>query len=72
MTPPHKAPHSELQWRKSSYSNHNGGDCIEVADGISGTVPVRDSKDPMGPALVFEISSFKGFIRYVRSSAFDR
>ncbi|MGO4752012.1 DUF397 domain-containing protein, partial [Streptomyces sp. 2MCAF27] len=33
-------------WRKSSYSNGEGAECIEVADGIDGIVPVRDSKNP--------------------------
>ncbi|WP_380286103.1 DUF397 domain-containing protein [Kitasatospora purpeofusca] len=37
--------------RKSSYSN-NGGQCVEVATSPSTTVPVRDSKDPNGPALI--------------------
>ncbi|WP_373562682.1 DUF397 domain-containing protein [Streptomyces sp. sk226] len=23
-------------WRKSSYSNSDGGDCVEVADGFAG------------------------------------
>ncbi|WP_406287612.1 DUF397 domain-containing protein [Embleya sp. NBC_00896] len=32
------------QWRKSSYSNGQGGDCVEVAAGFT-IVPVRDSKD---------------------------
>ncbi|GAA3039865.1 DUF397 domain-containing protein [Kitasatospora sp. NPDC127116] len=42
----------ETVWRKSSYSNGDG-DCVEVAEGIAGMVPVRDSKDPHGPALRF-------------------
>ncbi|MGC0414964.1 DUF397 domain-containing protein [Embleya sp. AB8] len=33
------------QWRKSSYSNGQGGDCVEIAPGLA-VVPVRDSKDP--------------------------
>lgn len=32
-------------WRKSSYSNADGGHCLEVAVHASTTVPVRDSKD---------------------------
>ncbi|MFF2507072.1 DUF397 domain-containing protein [Streptomyces sp. NPDC058067] len=32
-------------WHKSSYSGSTGGDCIEVAT-PTGTVAVRDSKDP--------------------------
>lgn len=33
-----------VAWRKSSYSNGSGGDCVEAADGHSGVIPVRDSK----------------------------
>ncbi|MBV9026042.1 MAG: DUF397 domain-containing protein [Streptomycetaceae bacterium] len=31
-------------WRKSSYSNSHGGDCIEIAEGFPGVTPIRDSK----------------------------
>ena len=42
-------------WRRSSYSNQEGGDCVEVADGFQeAVVPVRDSKVPHGPALCIE------------------
>ncbi|MFI6152947.1 DUF397 domain-containing protein [Kitasatospora sp. NPDC051170] len=54
-------------WRKSSYSGGNGGDCIEVAPGFPGLVPVRDSKDPQGPALVFSASAWEAFVAAVRS-----
>ncbi|MFH8382657.1 DUF397 domain-containing protein [Kitasatospora sp. NPDC018058] len=53
-------------WRKSSYSGTNGGDCIEVAPGFPGLVPVRDSKDPYGPALVFPASVWEAFVTAVR------
>jgi hypothetical protein len=59
-----------VTWRKSSYSGNNGGDCIEVARGIPGTVPIRDSKDPQGPALVFTASAFNDFISAVRNGEF--
>ncbi|WP_436738444.1 DUF397 domain-containing protein [Streptomyces sp. BBFR102] len=49
-------------WRKSSYSNAGGGDCVEVADGFNGVVPVRDSKRPTGPALVFPASAWRVFV----------
>ncbi|MFI6983086.1 DUF397 domain-containing protein [Embleya sp. NPDC050154] len=32
-------------WRKSTYSNGGDANCVEVAVGVSGVVPVRDSKD---------------------------
>ncbi|MFH8975202.1 DUF397 domain-containing protein [Streptomyces sp. NPDC017890] len=38
-----------VAWRRSGYSNQEGGDCVEVADGFTGVVPVRDSKVPGGP-----------------------
>ncbi|MEU2181919.1 DUF397 domain-containing protein [Streptomyces thermolilacinus] len=43
---------SSARWRKSSYSNGTGGECLEVADDFPGVLPVRDSKRPEGPVLV--------------------
>ncbi|MFF3068243.1 DUF397 domain-containing protein [Kitasatospora sp. NPDC057936] len=57
-------------WRKSSYSGGNGGDCIEVAPGFPGLVPVRDSKDPHGPALVFPAAAWEAFVMAVREGDF--
>lgn len=53
-------------WRKSSYSDSNGGSCLEVLDGYPSGVPVRDSKVPHGPALVFEISAWSSFVTAVK------
>ncbi|MFJ6214183.1 DUF397 domain-containing protein [Streptomyces sp. NPDC092296] len=58
------------QWRKSSYSNGGGGNCIEIAEQYPGTVPVRDSKDPEGPALVFSATAFSDFVRAVTAGEF--
>ncbi|WP_392873717.1 DUF397 domain-containing protein [Streptomyces sp. LN499] len=49
-------------WHKSSYSGGSGGDCLEVADGHPGAVPVRDSKVPDGPALVFRTAAWSSFV----------
>ncbi|MFJ9704732.1 DUF397 domain-containing protein [Streptomyces sp. NPDC101234] len=49
-------------WRRSSYSNQEGGNCVGVADGFPGAVPVRDSKAPDGPALIFEAGSWAAFM----------
>ncbi|MFB6705677.1 DUF397 domain-containing protein [Streptomyces sp. NPDC056333] len=49
-------------WHKSSYSGASGGDCLEVADGHPGVVPVRDSKVPDGPALVFRTAAWSSFV----------
>lgn len=40
-------------WRRSSYSNQDGGACVEVSDDFPAVVPVRDSKVSHGPVLVF-------------------
>ncbi len=59
---PARASHSR------PYSGNNGGNCIETALGfISGVVPVRDSKDPQGPALLFSEAGFTSFIAAVKS-----
>ncbi|MEU0070827.1 DUF397 domain-containing protein [Streptomyces sp. NPDC006332] len=54
-------------WRKSSYSNQEGGNCVEVADGHPGVVPVRDSKVPHGPALCFGAGSWAAFLGEVKA-----
>ncbi|MFJ2439844.1 DUF397 domain-containing protein [Streptomyces sp. NPDC087658] len=54
-------------WRKSSYSGNNGdGSCVEVSDGHPATVPVRDSKNPHGPALVFPKDGWATFVSAVK------
>ncbi|WP_432125867.1 DUF397 domain-containing protein [Streptomyces sp. bgisy082] len=54
------------RWRKSSYSGTNGGDCVEIADGLPGAVPVRDSKNPAGPALVMGAEAWQAFVEGLR------
>ncbi|GHD64067.1 toxin [Streptomyces mirabilis] len=56
-------------WRKSSYSNSDGGQCLEVADNLptpTPLVPVRDSKNPHGPALVLPAAAWASFVTAVR------
>lgn len=56
-------------WFKSSHSQ-SGGQCIEVADCFPGSVPVRDSKDPEGPALIFPAVAFAAFVGAVKAGEF--
>jgi hypothetical protein len=49
-------------WRKSSYSGGGGDNCLEVADVDPTVVPVRDSKNPTGPKLVFRASAWAAFV----------
>jgi hypothetical protein len=56
-------------WRKSSYSNPDGGQCLEVADNLptpTPLVPVRDSKNPHGPALILPAAAWASFVTAVR------
>ncbi|MCZ0989564.1 DUF397 domain-containing protein [Streptomyces diastatochromogenes] len=53
---------SDALWFKSSYSNGDGGDCVEVADNYPGLVPVRDSKLPHGPALILSAAAWAPFV----------
>ncbi|MEU9758539.1 DUF397 domain-containing protein [Streptomyces sp. NPDC047987] len=57
---------SNAPWRKSSHSNTNGGSCVEIADGIPGTVPVRDSKQPAGPALLISAPAWNDFVNSLK------
>ncbi|MET9774827.1 DUF397 domain-containing protein [Streptomyces sp. NPDC006367] len=54
------------RWHKSSYSNGDGGDCVEVAHGLPGLVPVRDSKQAGngddGPVLLFRPRAWQAFV----------
>ncbi|WP_329125826.1 DUF397 domain-containing protein [Streptomyces sp. NBC_01465] len=54
----------EFEFVKSSYSTA-GGECVEVARNIPGTVAVRDSKDPEGPILRLAPASWGAFSRHI-------
>lgn len=41
-----------------------------MAPGFPGLVPVRDSKDPEGPALVFPAPAWQSFVAAVRAGDF--
>jgi hypothetical protein len=57
-------------WIKSSYSQGDGGDCVEVAMGLPDVVPVRDSKAWERGLLHFPTAGWSSFVRSLRSGAF--
>lgn len=59
---------TNVQWRKSSYSNGDGADCVEVADGLPGILPVRDSKVPAGQVVTFSVPAWNAFLTGLRGS----
>ncbi|MFE0799892.1 DUF397 domain-containing protein [Streptomyces sp. NPDC058812] len=60
---------NDITWRKSSYSNQDGGNCVEVAPNLPSLVPVRDSKDPSRGALLFTAPAWAAFVGGVRREA---
>ncbi|MFG2140336.1 DUF397 domain-containing protein [Streptomyces sp. NPDC048650] len=54
--------------RRSSYSDGGDNNCVEVADDMAGVVPVRDSKNPSGPALRIPAASWSAFTATVKAT----
>ena len=52
-------------WRKSSYSDGNGGACIETASG-TGIILARDTTDRDGITLQFATTAWQEFTRRLR------
>jgi hypothetical protein len=61
---------SVAKWFKSSRSTAQK-ECVEVAHLGSGMVGVRDSKNPAGPALVFDSSEWDAFTGGVKNGEYD-
>jgi hypothetical protein len=53
-----------IQWRKSSYSGDEGGQCVEIAETPHTTIAVRDSKNPAGPILTLGPAAFSTFVNW--------
>lgn len=58
---------SGADWFKSSYSDAQGGNCVEGARLADGSMAVRDSKDPHGPALLFPPAAWTAFTAALRN-----
>ena len=61
---------TRADWRKSSRSGGNGGNCVEVARNLP-RVAVRDSKNPHGPVLTVEPAGWLAFIADVKAGRHD-
>lgn len=61
---------SRATWRKSSRSQGNGGECVEVAS-MQRIVAVRDSKSVPGPNLVFGSRAWGSFMQNCKAGELD-
>jgi Domain of unknown function (DUF397) len=71
---PHNGiPASRLKgavWRKSQRSNSQG-QCVEMARLDDRTVAVRNSRDPEGTALIFDVAGIREMIQGLSQGRFD-
>ena len=58
-----------LNWRKAKRSMNHGA-CAEVAS-KSGSVAMRDSKDPRGPIVKYSAGSWRAFIAVAKTGSYD-
>ncbi len=63
---------SRANWRKSSHSGGNGGQCVEVARNLPDVVVVRDSKARQAGTLVFSRAAWAGFITSLKEAPSGR
>lgn len=69
-TPVSELP-AALNWQKSQRSNPSGN-CVELAVLPGGDVAVRNSRDPLGPALIYTAAEIAAFIMGARDGDFDQ
>jgi hypothetical protein len=54
-------------WRKSTFSDANGGSCVETASG-NGVILVRDTTNRDGRTLAFTASAWRAFTAGLKHS----
>lgn len=57
-------------WRKSRHSNPDGS-CVELSPLPDRGVAVRNSRDPLGPALIYTAAELEAFVLGVKDGEFD-
>lgn len=58
------------RWIKSGRSNQSGN-CVEVASLPDGSVAMRNSRHPDGPALVYTRAEITAFVEGAKDGDFD-
>ncbi|WP_306316865.1 MULTISPECIES: DUF397 domain-containing protein [unclassified Streptomyces] len=60
----------EARWMKSRHSAAVGN-CVEMALLVDGSVAVRNSRDPEGPALIYTRDEMIAFLAGAKEGEFD-
>ncbi|GAA4499900.1 DUF397 domain-containing protein [Actinoallomurus oryzae] len=60
----------DVRWQKSHRSNSQGN-CVELAKLPDGSVAVRNSRHPAGPALVYTKAEIRALIQGAKAGDFD-
>ena len=60
---------ADVTWRKSQRSNSQGN-CVEMAELTDGSVAMRNSRHPSGPALVYTRAEVEALILVAMSIGF--
>lgn len=64
------SPRADSDWTSSSYSQGNGGECVQWAPqhaALTGEVLVRDSKTPDAPYLTLTPEGFTGLVSFAKA-----
>jgi hypothetical protein len=64
-----KSDLSRGAWFKSSYSNGQGGSCVEVCTNLPGIVGIRDTKNP-GPEMAVSDQAFTALVEGIKRGEF--
>ena len=61
---------TDVTWRKSQRSNSQGN-CVELAELADGSVAMRNSRHPQGPALVYTRAEVEAMVLGAKDGDFD-
>ncbi|MFD9633236.1 DUF397 domain-containing protein [Streptomyces violascens] len=64
--------YEDFRQAASTYRGGTSGECLEFSDSCTACIPVQDSKNPAGPAVVFGPEAWGAFVGAVKGGALTR